>query len=123
MERTKMLRVLENNGFLVDEGMHYCAGAEEIYREVLDSAATEGEEKISVLDQSMKEQDFSRYQIEVHGIKNVAQTIGDVRLYEAASVRNEALKAGRYEEAVKGHEDFRRLYEEEIALIREAISE
>lgn len=118
-----MLRILENNGFLVEEGLRYCAGAEGIYREVLDSAATEGEEKISVLDQCMEEQDFHRYQIEIHGIKNVAQTIGDVRLFEAASVRNDALKAGKVEEAVKGHETFRKLYQEEIALIREAISE
>lgn len=123
MERTKMLKVLENNGFLVEEGMHYCAGTEEIYREVLDSAATEGEEKIAVLDQCMEEQDFYRYQIEAHGIKNVAQTIGDVRLFEAASLRNDALKAGRHEEVAEGHEAFRKLYQEEIALIRKAISE
>lgn len=123
MERTKMLRILENNGFLVEEGLHYCAGAERIYREVLDSAATEGEEKIPILDQCMAERDFHRYQIEIHGIKNVAQTIGDIRLFEAASLRNDALKAGRYEEAVKGHNAFRKLYQEEIALIQEAISE
>lgn len=118
-----MLRILENNGFLVDEGLHYCAGTEGIYREVLESAATEGEEKISVLDQCMKERDFHRYQIEVHGIKNVAKTIGDVRLFEAASIRNDALKAGRYEEMLKGHEDFLKLYQEEITLIRKAIAE
>lgn len=118
-----MLKILENNGFLVEEGLHYCAGAESIYREVLLSAAQEGEEKIPVLDRCMKEQDFHRYQIEVHGIKNVAQTIGDVRLFEAASARNDALKAGRYEEAVKGHEAFQKIYREEIAVIREAIAE
>ena len=118
-----MLRILENNGFLVDEGLHYCAGVERIYREVLDSAAQEGEEKIPILDQCMEEQDFHRYQIEIHGIKNVAQTIGDARLFEAASARNDALKAGKYEEAVKGHNAFRKLYQEEIALIQEAISE
>lgn len=118
-----MLKILENNGFLVEEGLRYCAGAESIYREVLESAAQEGEEKIPVLDRCMKEQDFQRYQIEVHGIKNVAQTIGAIRLFEAASARNDALKAGRYEEAVKGHEDFQRIYQEEITVIREAIEE
>lgn len=118
-----MLKILENSGFLVNEGLHYCAGVESIYREVLQSAAQEGEEKISVLDKCMKEQDFHRYQIEVHGIKNVAQTIGAVQLFEAASVRNDALKAGRYEEVVKGHESFQKIYQEEIAVIREAIEE
>ncbi|MCM1127317.1 MAG: hypothetical protein NC429_12705 [Lachnospiraceae bacterium] len=121
MERTKMLKTLESNGFLVDEGMHYCAESEEIYREVLESAAEEGEEKLPVLEQCMQKQDFQRYQIEIHGIKNVAQTIGDARLFQAASERNEALKAGRYEEAAEGHDAFLQIYREEIDLIVKAI--
>lgn len=121
MERTEMLKTLENSGFLVEEGMRYCAGMESIYREVLDSAAKEGEEKLPVLEKCMKEQDFHRYQIEVHGIKNVAQTIGAARLFEVADALNNALKAGRYEEAVKGHESFLKIYQEEIAVIQNAI--
>lgn len=122
MERTEMLKMLENSGFLVEEGLHYCAGAESIYREVLLSAADEGEEKLPILEKCMEEQDFQRYQIEVHGIKNVAQTIGAVRLYEIALLQNDTLKAGKYREAAGRHEDFIHVYKEEIAVIREAIA-
>lgn len=118
-----MLKTLESNGFLVEEGMRYCAGSEEIYREVLESAAEEGAEKLPVLEQCIQKRDFQRYQIEIHGIKNVAQTIGDARLFRAASERNEALKAGRYEEAAEGHDAFLQIYREEIDRIIKAIEE
>ncbi len=123
MEKTKMLKMLENNGFLVEEGLYYCAGSESIYREVLDSAAKEGEEKLPVLAKCMEEADYQRYQIEVHGIKNVAKTIGCVCLYEAALDQNDAAKEGKYEQVRKNHAAFMTVYEKEIALIRDAIAE
>lgn len=121
MEGTEMLKTLENNGFLVEEGLRYCAGMESIYREVLQSAAQEGEEKLPVLDRCMEEADFQRYQIEVHGIKNVAKTIGCVRLYEAAADQNDAVKAEKYDEARKNHDAFMEIYKKEIAMIRNAL--
>lgn len=121
MEKTEMLKILESNGFLVEEGLHYCAGAERIYREVLESAAQEGEENLPVLARYMEEADFHRYQIAVHGIKNVAKTIGSVRLYEAAAAQNDAAKAEKYDEVISNHDAFMETYRKEIAVIQSAI--
>lgn len=121
MEKTEMLKILENSGFLIEEGLHYCAGMESIYKEVLESAAQEGDEKLPVLARCMEEADFQRYRIEVHGIKNVAKTIGSVRLYEAAAAQNDAVKAERFEDARRNHDAFMDTYKKEIALIRDAV--
>ena len=122
MEKTEMLKTLENSGFLVDEGLHYCAGMESIYREVLESAAEEGEENLPILARCMEEADFHRYQIAVHGIKNVAKTIGSVRLHEAAEAQNEAAKAEKYDDVRRNHDAFMEIYRKEIAVIQDAIT-
>lgn len=118
-----MLRVLESNGFHIDEAMRYCAGVESIYREVLKSFADEGDEKLPILQRCMENQDFQRYMIEVHGIKNVAQTIGDVRLFEIAMVQNDAMKAADFQKAIQGHDEFMKILKEELAVIRRALKQ
>ncbi len=116
-----MLKVLESNGFHIQEAMGYCAGAESIYREVLKSFAAEGREKLPLLQSSMDHQDFQRYGIEVHGIKTVARTIGDVRLFEKAEAQNHAVKTNDFQKAIEGHEEFMRVLLEELEVIDEAL--
>ncbi len=118
-----MLRNLENNGFLIEKAMHYCAGVESIYREVLKSFVDESGEKLPLLQQCMEKQDFQRYLIEVHGIKNIAQLIGDARLFEKALAQNDALKASDFKKAEDGHEEFMKVFREELAVIREALKQ
>lgn len=116
-----MLKILESNGFLIEEALRYCGGMENIYREVLQSFADEGEEKLPLFRQCMENHDFQRYMIEVHGIKNIAKTIGDTRLYESALAQNEALKAADFQKAAAGHQEFMKVLNEEVILVREAL--
>lgn len=123
MQKSDMLTNLKENGFLVEEAMRYCAGVESIYREVLKSALEEGEEKLPLLERCIKEKNFERYRIEVHGIKNVAQMIGATSLYEKANAQNEATKAGDYESALQNHNAFMEVYRQGLDLIKKILGE
>ena len=40
-----MLKILKNKGYAVEEALRYCAGSEQIYKEVLHTALVEGKQK------------------------------------------------------------------------------
>lgn len=116
-----MLRILRNKGYAVEEALRYCAGSEQIYKEVLHSALVEGKQKMVLLDECIKKRDFARYGIEVHGIGNVAKTIGALDFHKEARIQNERIKEGAYEQAAEGHLSFRKAYEKMLRDIEGAI--
>lgn len=116
-----MLRILKNKGYAVEEALRYCAGSEQIYKEVLHTALVEGKQKRVLLDECIKNQDLARYGIEVHGIGNVAKTIGALDFYKEARLQNERIRAGAYEEVAKGHLSFQKAYEKMLQDIEKVI--
>ena len=100
---------LKDRGFDVDSALELCVGSEEIYQEVLETALEEGLEKIPFIRECVEKEDFKRYGIEVHGLKNAARQIGATELSEMAFEQEKAAKAEDYEyikgtcEALLGH--------------------
>ena len=92
MEPVRTIDDLQNRGFDVEEGIAMCAGDEELYAEVLDTALEEGKEKIPLIRQLYEEKDYDRYCVEVHGLKNAMKSIGANHLSEAARVQEFAVK-------------------------------
>ena len=88
---------------------------------MLHTALVEGKQKRVLLDECIKNQDFARYGIEVHGIGNVAKTIGALDFYKEARLQSERIRAGAYEEVAKGHLPFQKAYEKMLQDIEKVI--
>ncbi len=114
---------LENKDFDIKEAMHFCANSEEIYREVLLSALQEGEEKVPLLEKCIENEDIERYRIEIHGIKNVAKTIGAKEFGEIVEKQNSAAKLLELEAVKKGHKEFMDAFRMTLDIIDEILKE
>ena len=123
MVKTKMLVKLESKGFNITEAMNFCADSEDIYREVLISALEEGKEKLPLFVQCLKNADAERYRVEVHGIKNVAKTIGATSLWEIAEIQNNAAKTLDLNKIKKGNEEFLDIFRVTLDIISEILEE
>lgn len=120
MKKNRM-ESLVSFGFQVEEAMRYCANDEEIYQTVLRTAYDEGMEKIPLLKSCVEQRDFTRYGIEVHGIKSTARTIGAVSLYELSEKQNRLVKAGQEEAAFAGNDELMEVYQKTLENIRQVL--
>lgn len=95
---------LEQYGFNVSEGLELCADDEDIYMEVLETALEEGREKLSLFEELIQSEDWERYTIEAHGLKNAARQIGADNLSDMAKASEFAGKDGDIDTIKKSHE-------------------
>ena len=98
-----------------------CGTAPAVSRYIRKCFIVEGKQKRVLLDECIKNQDLARYGIEVHGIGNVAKTIGALDFYKEARLQNERIRAGAYEEVAKGHLPFQKAYEKMLQDIEKVI--
>lgn len=123
MEKSELIRMLEKNDFQVEEAMLYCANSEAIYREVLLCACQESIEKIPLLQEYLQQDSPENYQIEVHGLKNVAKTIGASKLFEMANRHNELAKVHQWQEIQKEGKALLQMYQETVQVISDALEQ
>jgi len=117
------LEDLRNKGFDVDSAMELCIDSEEIYKEVLETALEEGIEKLPFIRECVEKEDYDRYCIEVHGLKNAAKQIGATQLSELAFEQEKAAKAGEYDTVKGNFEAMLTVYQEMIDYLREFLKE
>ena len=110
---------LAEHGFNLDEAMELCIGDEEIYREVLETALEEGNEKIPLMKGLMGNGDFERYIIEAHGLKNAAKQIGADELSEMARASELEGKAGHTDFVKNNHEKLMAAYQDVLDVLTE----
>lgn len=108
---------LANYGFNLEEAMELCIGDEDIYREVLETALEEGQEKIPLMKELMEKGDFDRYIIEAHGLKNAAKQIGADDLSEMAKASELSGKAGDLDFVKNNHEKLMAAYQEVVDVL------
>lgn len=102
MGKVDTIELLSENGIDVEAGMEKCANDQEIYLEVLEMACKEGKEKVQILQESIENHDFYRYEIETHGLKNAAKIIGCANLAEKAYKQEVAAREGREDDILNG---------------------
>lgn len=117
------LEDLRNKGFDVDSAMELCIDSEEIYQEILEAALDEGKEKLPFMRECVEKEDYERYCIEVHGLKNAARQIGAAKLSELAFEQEKAAKAGEYDVVKGNYEAMLAVYQEIIDFLREFLGE
>ncbi len=117
------LRDLEGFGFNLNEAMELCIDDEEILREVLETALEEGREKIPFLNELMKNKDFDRYTVEVHGLKNAAKQIGLDDLSEMAKASEFDGKDGKFDAVEGRHDELMALYDKYMKVLENFFDE
>lgn len=110
---------LGSYGFNLEEAMELCIGDEDIYREVLETALEEGEEKIPLMKELMANDDMDRYIIEAHGLKNAAKQIGADVLSEMAKSSELEGKAGHIDFVKENHEKLMAKYQEIVDVLKQ----
>jgi len=113
------LDILRNKGFDVDSAMALCIGSEEIYQEVLETALDEGTKKLPFIRECVEKEDYDRYCIEVHGLKNAAKQIGAKQLSELAFEQEKAAKVGEYDAVKESYEAMLAAYQGVIDFLEE----
>lgn len=95
MTVSEAMEILKEKGFDIEQAMEICADDDDLYMEVLETALEEGKRKFHIIESSISNQDYSRYHIEVHGLKNSARAIGAMELSELARQQEQTVKSGR----------------------------
>jgi len=108
---------LREQGFDVDCALNFCVGSEDIYFEVLETALEEGLEKIPFIRQCVETEDFERYRIEVHGLKNAAKQIGATELSDMALEQENASKEQNYTFIKASYNTLLQKYSEVVAIL------
>lgn len=122
MEPVLTIDDLEKRGFDVEEGIAACAGDEEIYLEVLETALEEGREKLPLIWECYERKDFERYCIEMHGLKNAMKSIGAIKISEAAKEQEFAVKENRIRVIDEGIKELLTQYKSVIDTLEELMA-
>ncbi len=112
---------LRDKGFDVNSALELCVGSEEIYKEVLETALEEGLEKIPFIRECVEKEDFKRYTIEVHGLKNAARQIGASELSDLAFEQEKAAKAEQYEFIKETYEKLLEKYSQTMDVLKKLL--
>lgn len=108
---------LVNYGFNVEGALSLCIDDEDIYREVLETALEEGREKLVFIQEIFDNEDFSRYIIEAHGLKNAAKQIGADSLSDIAKASELDGKAGNIDAVKERHATLMNTYKETLDIV------
>ena len=93
-------------------GMKYCAGNEEMYREILDTFRQQKERYHSGLKSYSAKADLKHYEIMIHSLKSTALTIGASELSEQARRHEEAAKKKDLQTIRDSLDSFLELYDQ-----------
>ncbi len=105
------------------KGVSYTGGNIEAYYDILATYVEKGEEKLKVISELYKNENWKNYIIEVHALKSTSLGIGCTSLSTIAKQLEAAGKAGDYDTIRQSNEEMLTLYEAVIAEGREMVME
>lgn len=117
----EIIELLEQNGIDTETGLEICIGDMDIYMEVLETALEEGREKIPFIRECAQKQDYERYLIETHGLKNAAGSVGAMELSRLAYKQEMAAREKDYDSIRTGYEALLESYERVLKLLEEVL--
>ncbi|MBR4605919.1 MAG: response regulator [Lachnospiraceae bacterium] len=98
-----VLKRIQQEGILTEEGLSYCAGDQEFYLEMLSDYADSEKNREEELNAAFAAKDWNAYAIKVHALKSVAKTVGDAKVFEGAKSLEMAAKEEREKEILEKH--------------------
>jgi len=112
------LDILNSKGINTASGLKYCINDEEFYREILGAFVDGSDEKLKVLDEAYKTDNWMNYQINVHSLKSSAKTIGADDLSAQALEHENAAKELNAEFIKQDYENLICKYKETLDVIK-----
>lgn len=120
-EAEYVMRRLAQKGFSIGTALEICADDTGLYMEVLETALEEGRRKYVIITESLAEEDYERYHVEVHALKNSARAIGAMELSELALEQEKAAKRQDYEAIGNGSSGLLAVYREVLEVLEELL--
>ena len=115
------MNALEILGIDTAEGLAYCADDPQFYEEMLVEYANESEGNLAGLQQFYDRQDWGRYRIIVHSVKNTSQMIGLAAVSDRALLLETAAKEQNTAAILAAHSSFLADYRDLTVRLREMI--
>jgi HPt (histidine-containing phosphotransfer) domain-containing protein len=112
------LDILRDGGITVENGLDYCMGDRELYKEVLVEYALDGEIKKTELEGYMGDRSWDDFRIRVHAVKSSSKTIGAEKLFRSAEMLEEASGDHKEETIMLLYPEFLSEYNRVTELIR-----
>ena len=111
---------MEGFDFLNQEvGLEYCAGDEDIYREVLEGYLEE--DRRAELEDYFAKEDWANYRVVVHAVKSTSLTIGAEALSEKAKSLEACAAEGNGDGVKAGHSEMIGMYADILTKISNAL--
>ncbi len=101
-----------------EEGLRFCGGDEEFYKEILEEYYNMGQEYLEKLPEHLKQKNWKEYAIMAHSIKSNSKTIGAVEFAERALQHELAAKEENETFLLEDHETFMQEYQEMIEYVK-----
>ena len=116
-----LYKALNDAGVITADGLSFCAGDDEFYREILEDYASSCEDRLNELDDALSAGDYKAYAIKVHALKSTARTVGDSLVFENARALELAAEAGEETTVDKDHPALKEEYRRKAELIRNSL--
>ncbi len=97
--------------------LEYCAGDEEIYREILEGYLEE--DRREELTKYFEAQDLANYRVVAHAIKSTSRTIGAEELSDKAKALEYAAADGDFEYIKDNNDEVLKMYSDILEKIRD----
>ena len=107
-------------GLETDVGLKYCMNNKDFYLMVIQEYVKKN--KLSILDECLKSEDYDNYRINVHALKSTSLNIGAKELSQKAKASEVAIKEGDTDYAKEHHEELIKEYKEMLNSINEVLS-
>jgi HPt (histidine-containing phosphotransfer) domain-containing protein len=96
----------------------YAKGSPEIVQDIIDSYEPEGSVIIAEIKKSIKEKNPELLRISAHSLAGISGSIGAIRLKQACAETENAVKAGKMEDAFENTDYIFGIYDELIDLLK-----
>ncbi len=121
VSETEVVSVPEEKKEIVidrEEGLRFCGGDEEFYKEILEEYYNMGQGYLEKLPEHLKQKNWKEYSIIAHSIKSNSKTIGAVEFAERALQHEMAAKEENETFLIEDHETFMQEYQEMIEYVK-----
>lgn len=122
-ENTKVskddMELLGEGGVSVSQGLAFCMGDKDLYREVLIEYARDEKKKTRELKEFYDDKDWDNYKIRIHALKSSSKTIGADRLSKSAEMLETAAKDHNEAAIDELYPEFTAQYKKMTSLIKQ----
>ena len=116
-----MIKALTDAGIFAKDGLAYCAGDEDFYREMLTDYVSSFDKRTGEIEKTYAENDIKTYGVHVHALKSISRTVGVNDVSELAKSVELASKNGDTEYIGAHHAELIAMYKERTECIRRII--